>query len=57
MCTVEEKNNVSSLYKIIKFFSEVSLYSGKRKCRRAAAEVENISGNFLPPKICQNCEG
>ena len=22
-----------------------------------AAEVENIGGKFLPPKICQNCEG
>ena len=22
-----------------------------------AAEVENIGSNFLPPKICQNCEG
>ena len=44
-------------YKIIKFFSEVSLYSSKRKCCRAVAKVENIGGKFLPLKICQNCEG
>jgi hypothetical protein len=36
----------------------VSIYSDKKIAAELppAAELRNISGNFLPPKIYQNCE-
>jgi hypothetical protein len=45
-------------YKIILLSVKVSIYSDKKiqNCRRTAAELQNIGGNFLPPKIYQNCE-